>query len=352
MRQTYKTTSKLTFLSGFALMLSVGISITKALRMYVAMFEKDDPVFAGQLLKIAQSLETQASDPSSKKTAVARAFQQAPLVFEPRLVNQINAGDLAGNLAETFLQIAQQEEALIRRRAQLTSSLIYPFFILLFSLLLAFVILPNLVVPAISQLLPANQTPPLLTVWVLRVCLFLKNPLYIGPVIAVMALFFYSLRNNSEAHQWIQEKCQHLPLIGPGIQGYFLGNFFRVFHQMYKTGVKLDLAFRASAEASGSVQLDRQFQGMTLNKLSLKPLPEHFQEFPPLVSQLIQIGDDAGELNKMMAYLVDWYDGQLDDALAKTASLIEPVVILFLGLATLVIVLAIMLPLMQVLNTL
>jgi type II secretory pathway component PulF len=334
------------FFRGMSLLLNVGEPIPKGLTLFITMFKKEDPIFAAQLQKVCDSITNGLS--------MTKAFRQAPLLFNPRHISQIKAAETSGTLARAFLLLAEQEDTLQQTRAKLLSALIYPVFVLVFSMILTVLVLPRLVIPAITQMLPQSQTPPALTMWVLHFCQIAQNPLIIGTITIVITFIAQQVRTKPEIYQWFQESIQQIPIIGPGIEAYFLGNFFRVFHQMMLSGISLDLIFKLSAEASGSIRWDKEFQNLRKQDLSESPFPELFNRFPPIVKQMVTIGEESGGGGnlRMLNYLANWYDTQLDDSLTKTASLLEPFLMLGMGILTCIIVLAIMLPLMQVLNTL
>lgn len=329
------------FFRGMGTVMNSGLPQTRGLDIFIQTFKESDPVFSKGLEYVLRALRNGSSFSISLKAASN--------IFSDHHIRSVKAGE-NGNLSQTFVELADQEESGMNLKSQLRAALTYPAFILLFSILLTFFILPRIVIPAITQLSTNSNELHWLTKIVLNSCLILQHPLSLVCLVVVCLLLQRAYALHSIRLPLLRF-VQTLPIIGPGLQAAYTAAFFRNFYQLYKVRIPLDRCFQFSGEASGSIILTEKFKRVTLQ--DIETLPKLFQtDFPPLVPHMISIGDETGKVEEMLVFLIRWYQEQLANALDKTISLLEPLFMLGMGLLTCVIVLAIMLPLMQVLNTL
>ncbi|NIF30153.1 type II secretion system F family protein [Pantoea sp. Tr-811] len=283
---------------------------------------------------------------------LADALQRHPAWFDGVYCNLIRVGEQSGTLDRQLEQLAgmlEQRQALHKR---VRKAMFYPLLLLLTGLGVAAILLLE-VIPRFESLFAGFEAGlPAFTQWVIDLSTGLGR---YAPVLAItgLALGFavtQLYRKHAPARLWISRQALRLPVFGPLLNQAALARFARTLATSYAAGVPLLDALGTVARACGSslheqavMQVRRAMaNGQALNQaMALEPL------FPPLLVQLTAIGESSGTLDQMLEKSASHYEEQVSQALDQLTSLLEPAIVLVLGLLVGGLVVAMYLPIFQ-----
>lgn len=301
--------------------------------------------------KRLKSIMSSVRDRVNEGSALADAMQQTEQ-FDNLYVSMIRAGEASGALDTVLARVADYLEESVRLSNRVTSILIYPAIMLLFAMGVV-VALVTVVLPQITGLLLSlNQPLPFYTRAILDGSNFLRAwwwALALGGV-----LFFVGFRvliNTEQGRSAWDRFRLRLPIVGKISRLISIARFSRTLSTLLASGVgiiqALDISKHVAANSVVSQSID-DARGSILEGASLaKPLRQSGQ-FPPLVTTMVEVGERSGELDSMLAKVAETYDEQVETAVSRLTALLEPVLILVMVGIVLVIILATLMPLLQI----
>ncbi len=320
-----------------AIMLRAGLPLDNALGMLADLV----PSRAGQQILEKIQTDVQNGDPLSK------AMQAYPQVFDKLYVNTLKAGEAAGAMDTVLERLADYLERSRELKETIKSALIYPA-ILFFVALVSLGILLIYVVPQFSDLFAGmGQAMPLPTAIVIGVSEFIRHWWWMILLLLIAAYaaahFMY---NHPRTRKVIDQRLLTIPLLSDLIKKIEVARFSRTLGTLTANGVPLlnGLSIVAEtvkntvlSEALGSVSNQlREGKGMA------KPLTKSGM-FPQLAVQLIHVGEETGELEKMLNQLADIYDNEVKETVKRLLTLLEPALIIGLGVIIAAIIMSILL---------
>jgi type IV pilus assembly protein PilC len=251
------------------------------------------------------------------------------------MVNMTKAGEVGGFLDQVMLQIATNYEAEVKLRGKVKAALTYPVVVLCIALL-AVVGMLLFIVPTFAKLFSTlGGTLPLPT----RILVMASHGLKIAiiPLIVlaiVMVQVWKRIKRRPEVRNVVDPLKLKLPVFGPLIQKIALTRFARNLGTMMHSGVPILQSLDIVAETTGNVVIERATRAVqesvrTGESLS-KPLAEH-PVFPPMVVQMMAVGEDTGALDTMLGKIADFYDQEVEASTEALTAMIEPIMIAFLG---------------------
>jgi general secretion pathway protein F len=288
-------------------------------------------------------------------STLADAFEQSGQ-FDNLYVSMIRAGEESGALGVVLGRVSDYLESSIRLRSKVTSILVYPAVMLLFSLLvvaaLVTVVLPQLT----SLLLSLNQPLPFYTMWIIEASDFARN--WWWAMLIVAALFFMGFRFviQTERGRLTYDSLRlRLPVIGRVTRIISIARFTRTLSTLLGSGVGIVRALDISQHVANNVIMGAAIASartsITEGATLAAPLKAS-GEFPPLVTTMVEVGERSGELEAMLAKVATTYDEQVESAITRLTALLEPLLILLMVGIVLVIILATLTPLMQITSSL
>jgi len=309
----------------FATMINSGLSLLRALSILTEQTENKE--LARVLGEVRNDIETGSS--------LSVAMAKHPDVFPPLMVNMCRAGEVGGFLDMVLLQIATNYEAEVKLRGKVKAAMTYPVVVLCIALL-AVVGMLLFIVPTFAGLFDTlGGTLPLPT----RVLVFLSGVLkiMIGPFLVglVIGLKVWSkVKRKPQVRNVVDPLKLKLPVFGGLIQKIALARFSRNLGTMMKSGVPILQSLEIVAETTGNVVLERATravqESVRTGESLAQPLTEH-PVFPPMVVQMMAVGEDTGALDTMLAKIAEFYDQEVEATTESLTALIEPLMIAFLG---------------------
>ena len=319
----------LIFCKQFATMLRAGLPVLNTLNMLIE--QTKAPGMKKIITSIRKDLEA--------GNALSKCFEKHPKVFDTVVVNLIKAGEASGKL-DTFLQkIVISLEKREKIKSQIKSALFYPGVLLSVAIIVTIFMLMK-VVPVFAKMYEGMGVPvPGSTAAIMAASDFLRSATGGGLTLVIIILFIVSLRYLIKT-QYKVRKAWHqlvlkLPIFGNLILKSILAKVSLVMGNLSQAGVDLlesiDIAKSVTTNTVVIEALENikkgVFSGETLTKLFNKE-----KIFPTTFSQLISVGEQTGSLDEMFGSVASYYEEEFDTAVANLASLIEPIMIVFMGI--------------------
>ena len=277
-------------------------------------------------------------------TPLAEAMAKHPKIFTDLYTSMVSAGEAGGILDTILTRLAGSLEKALRLKSSLTGALIYPLSIITVAVAVSAVLL-IFVVPVFARMFASfGQALPLPTQLAIQLSNFLQA--YMSQLLIVLVGLSLGLRGlyrTQAGRSIIDRGVLRFPLFGPLIRKAAVARFTRTLATLLSSGVPLPEALLVT----GNTVIERAVlaahhairQGKTLSE----PLAAS-QVFPPLVSHMIEVGEQTGALDRMLEKIADFYEQEVDATVANLSALLEPVVIVFLGLVIGGLVVAMYLP--------
>ncbi|MFA7253410.1 MAG: type II secretion system F family protein [Patescibacteria group bacterium] len=332
---------KAVFSRQMATMLNAGLSLTKTVSVIAKQTQSD---------KIRQIFLDVYND-LEEGYSLSSAMSRHPEAFDRVYVSVVNSGEATGKLDLVLNEMANELENDSQFMSKVKSSLYYPAFILI-CLIAAGIFMLTFVIPKLKSMFEsAQQQLPILT----RILIFVSNALvnwwwliiilFIGIVIAVR---FWS---TTEAGARFMHNMQlTLPGISTIFTGMYMYRFNRILSMLIGAGVPLLDALRIAGSVINNVVYEESIMNVAAQVEKGVALSNQLEKeafFPPLVSQMVAVGEETGELDKILSKLADYYEQSTNDVTKAISSVIEPAVLVLVGIGVAFMVFAIYLPIYQ-----
>ena len=270
-----------------------------------------------------------------------------PKIFDSIYLAMIHAGEESGSLEKSF----QELEKLIGRdqklKKKLSSAMIYPAFLGVFCLVVISILLFFLI-PSMSELFEERTLHPM-TQGVLALSRFLHDHSFsIGAGTGIIVLLSVLFIRHPKGKEQMKKKLLHVPIINRLFIETIMARFCRVFSILFKGGVTMIECLRLSKQVMKHPVFEDIVTRAEKKVLEGKRLSEEFEkspQIPTLVVRMLAIAEESGRVAEMMHHLSDIYEEDIERNLAKLTSLLQPVILLFLGVVVAIILLAVLLPL-------
>jgi general secretion pathway protein F len=304
--------------------------------------------------KLSQIL-SEVRDKVSEGRSLASSLSEYKDVFSDIYTSIIKAGEASGTLDIVLLRLADFLEKQAALRSRVRSALVYPLFMFIVgSGVLAFMM--TFVIPRITKIFEQSKKAlPLMTVILINVSNFFTNNFFIL-LILLAGIIFFVVRfiNTPRGKELLDRISLRLPIFGKINRMVILSRFTRTLGTLLSSGIPLLDALKISGEVSGNQVYINSLNNVSENVkegTSLASPLEQTGVFPPLMTRMVYVGEQTGELEEMLNRLADTYDQQVDTSLSALTSLLEPVMILFMGGIVGFIVFAMLLPIFDITST-
>lgn len=295
------------------------------------------------------------SDSVKKGTELSKSMENQGSAFPYLLKRTVQAGEMSGQMAEIIEKMAIHYEKDMKLRRKIRGAMMYPI-ILAFIVVAAVAILLTQVMPNFVQMFEgADMELPALTRFVMSLSdLLVHNWVWILLVLfAVVFLIRVALKQKEIRISWDKIKLK-LPLIGPNVSKIATARFTRTLSTMLYSGIPMIQALRAAGETTGNKFVESKIEetvegiekgmGMTAQLAATNI-------FPPMMLSMIGIGEESGRLDEMLEKTAEYYDEEMEAALEALVTMLEPLLIVIMGVVIGTIVVAMYLPMFDVINT-
>jgi type IV pilus assembly protein PilC len=334
------------FVRQFSVMIDAGLPLVQCLEILGS--QQENKTFAKILQQTRMDVEGGAT--------LADAMRKHPKAFDELFVNMIAAGEAGGILDTILKRLATYIEKAVKLKAQVKGAMVYPVAVICIAGIVIAVILWKVIPTFASMFEGLGATLPLPTRiviaasnWFVRLLPFLV----VGIVAAVF--FFKRYYATHGGRRVIDGAILKMPIIGVLMQKIAVARFCRTLATLISSGVPildgLDITARTSGNAVVEDAIQAVRKGVESGLTVAQPLKES-GVFPPMVVQMIGVGEQTGALDAMLSKIADFYEEEVDQAVANLLTLMEPVMILFLGITVGGIVISMYLPLFDLISKL
>jgi type IV pilus assembly protein PilC len=269
-------------------------------------------------------------------TSLNNAFRKYPLYFDPLFCNLVGAGEQAGILEDLLTRLAIYKEKTLALKGKIKSALMYPISILAIAFVVTAVIM-IWVVPAFKEVFKtfgADLPAPTLIVMAISEFFVAYWWLIFGSLFGGLYFFFQSWKRSLKMQQAMDRLLLRLPIFGSVIRKATIARWTRTLSTMFAAGVPLVEALDSVGGASGNhvyLEATRKIQTEVSTGTSLTLSMQNVNVFPNMVIQMVQIGEESGSLDAMLGKVADFFEEEVDEAVAALSSLMEPLIMVVLG---------------------
>jgi type IV pilus assembly protein PilC len=334
------------FTRQFSVMIDAGLPLVQCLDILGT--QEDDKNFAAVILQTRSDVESGAS--------LADAMRKHPKTFDPLFTNMVAAGEAGGILDTILKRLATYIEKAVKLKGQVKSAMIYPVAVIVIAALVVGVILWK-VIPTFAQLFAGlGAELPLPT----RVVIWLSESLvsYFPAMAAALVVLGWAFRTYYQTdggRRVVDRVMLHLPILGDILRKIAVARFCRTLATLISSGVPILDGLEITARTAGNSIIEDAVmttrKSIERGETIAAPLKET-AVFPPMVVQMIGVGEATGALDTMLAKIADFYEDEVDTAVAGLLTLLEPVMIAFLGVIVGGIVIAMYLPIFDLISKL
>ena len=286
-----------------------------------------------------------------KGESLATSMRRHPKIFPAILVNMVSAGEASGNLEESFRQMELYFERSKRTKSKVTSAMIYPCVLIVVMIVVLIVMMTKIIPNFLKTFEDMDAELPKLTQGVMAVCEWFESwwwvPLLVLVALIVGGILFHRTNKGKHFFGWLARKT---PVVGNLTVKTACATFCRTMEVLIGSGLTLTDSMDLAASNMGNIyylEAIRDARGMVAEGTPLRESLVRTGIFPPMVSNLVGVGEETGDLQSMMGKVADYYDEEVDEATKKLLNLMEPAIIIFMAVFVVIIVLAIYLPMIN-----
>jgi type IV pilus assembly protein PilC len=332
------------FTRQFSVMIDAGLPLVQCLDILGQ--QQDNKAFQKVILQIRQDVEAGSS--------LAEAMRKHPQAFDDLYVNMVAAGE-AGGILDTILQrLAAYIEKAVKLKSQVRSALVYPVAVVTIAIIVVYIILWK-VIPVFATLFEGLGTQlPFLTQVIVNVSRFIGNFWWLIILVVIGIIFALRQYYQTEAGRYQIDKIMlRMPVIGALLRKIAVARFCRTLATLLSSGVAILESLDITARTAGNAVLEESIMQVRKEVEEGKTLAEPLartEQFPPMVCQMIGVGEQTGAMDTMLSKIADFYEDEVDAAIEGMMALLEPVMIAFLGVVIGVIVVAMYLPMFSLIS--
>ena len=296
------------------------------------------------LLEIKTEVETGSS--------LNQAFRKYPLYFDALFCNLVQAGEQAGILDSLLDRLATYKEKILGIKSKIKGALFYPTAVMVVAFIVTAVIM-IFVIPQFKSIFEGfGAALPAPTVFVIKMSdAFVANWYIIFGVLGgAIYAFFYFWKRSLPMQMFMDRMMLRLPIFGSVIRKGVIARWTRTLSTMFAAGVPLVEALESVGGAAGNYiykQATQQIQSEVSTGISLTVAMQNSGVFPSMVVQMVSIGEESGQLDSMLGKVADFFEEEVDDAVASLSSLMEPIIMVVLGVIIGGIIVAMYLPIFK-----
>ncbi len=329
------------FFRQLATLIYAGISISHAMHM----LGKNSAHI--KLLEISLAIK----EDIAAGNGLAYGLKKFPAYFDEMTCNLVLAGEKSGTLDIMLEQIAQHKERLFMLKNKIKQALFYPVMILLVAIIVTVVML-IFVVPRFTELFQNMHAKlPTFTLYVIYLASFLQNQWKIISIfIVISSIGLYFSKRFMKFKIFLHSIILNLPIMGLALQKFILAHLARSMTTLFAAGIPVTEALKILTNSTGNVLYRNAMQMLYIDISSGKQLHFSMQNcklFPSMMIQMIQIGEESGTLEKMLNKVSDFYEADLDHLINQLGRLLEPLIMMILGVVIGGLVIAMYLPIFK-----
>lgn len=332
---------KVVFVRQFATMIDAGLPLVQC--MDILQEQQENANFKRVIRQIKKDVE--------EGSTLSDAIKKHPKIFDNLFHNLVAAGEIGGILDVILNRLAAYIEKMAKLKKKVKGALTYPVIVVSIAVIVVAVIL-IWVIPVFSQLfLDAGVKLPGMTLFVMNMSDFAKRYFHwmiLGLILLTIGL--RKFRQTARGRDFFDRLILRAPVFGVLIRKIAVARFTRTLGTMLSSGVPILDGLEVVAATAGNSIVEKAIRDARLSISEGRPVAEPLAEtkvFPAMVTQMIAVGEATGALDTMLGKIADFYDEEVDNAVGALTSLLEPMLILFLGVTIGGLLVAMYLPIFQ-----
>ena len=337
-----------TFTRQLATLVDAGLPLLRGLRVLEK--QERNPTLKGVIAELALAIEGGST--------FSEGLAQHPKIFNRLFVNMVKAGELGGVLEVVLNRLSEFMEKAQKIKGKVIAAMFYPVAVLVVAVAILMILMIKVIPSFESVFLGMGEGRPLpaFTRLVLGVSRAVKDNILVtmGILISIYIVFALFKKTKFGRRVWDKFKLK-MPVIGPVVSKVAISRFTRTLGTLISSGVPILQALTIVKETAGNVVVSNAVnsvhESVKEGETITAPL-EASGIFPPMVISMVDVGEQTGALPEMLLKIADNYDDEVDNAVAAMTSLLEPIMIVFLAVIVGSIVIAMFLPLIDMMNTL
>jgi type IV pilus assembly protein PilC len=322
-----KTRDMVIFTRQLATMINAGVPIVRSL--FTLQAQTDNKFFREKLGEITKQVESGVS--------LGDALSQQPKIFSTIYVNMVRAGEEGGILDDVLLRLALQTEKDAAIRSKVKSAMTYPI-VISTVMVVAFYGLMTFVVPKLGKIIEGMGAPlPTLTKVMLGIGTFMRSPIFFFgfPILLVGGtIAFRRYIKTDQGRYNFHYVLLKTPIIKILITKVAIARFSRIFSSLMAAGVTVLVSIDTTSGAIGNKVIERELKEAAIkvqNGMQLSAALANSKIFPPIVGQMLAVGEETGQIDKILVKVAEFYEEEVDAFVSGLASIIEPIMIIALG---------------------
>lgn len=337
----FKERDVVIFTRQFATMVDAGLPLVQGLKILGS--NHDNKEVKRVLLDVKDGVE--------QGSTLADSLARHPKIFDSLFVNMIRAGENGGILDIILERLSVQLEKTMKLKREVKTAMIYPGVVISAAFIVSTVLLV-FVIPTFAELFSSfGSALPLPTQMVINLSnFFVANLIYIFGGLGGLIFFFFKFLGTPKGKEVLHPIFLKLPVFGDIIRKVAVARFTRTLGTMLGSGVPILEALSICSKTAGNYVVERDVQrarvAISEGQSMLEPLSES-TVFPPMVTSMIGVGESTGKMDAMLSKIADFYEEEVDNAVGAMKQLIEPIMILVLGVVIGGLVIAMYLPIFK-----
>jgi type IV pilus assembly protein PilC len=329
----------------FATMIEAGLNIVSAL--VILEQQTDDRYFATVVRELRADVEG--------GLLLSQALARHPKIFDRLFISMVEAGEAAGILDQVLDRVAFQIEKATQIKRRVKGAMLYPTMVLVFASLVLTGLLMFLVPVFVRIFGQLGGELPTLTQYVVSASDLLRTKYYI--IFPALGALIFGLRRYKKTEpgrqHWDRIKLKIPMKIGQVVLKVTMARFSRTLSTLVSAGVDILKALEITGQTAGNWVVEEALADVGAKVSAGVPIAQPLVDnpiFPPMVSQMVKIGEETGELEKMLGKIADFYEDEVDAAIQSLTSIVEPLMMILVGCMVGVIVIAMYLPMFRMLS--
>ena len=335
------------FTRQLATLIDSGLPLLRGLTVLAK--QEPNPVLKRTVENLAESVQTGST--------FSESLAQHPSIFNKLYVNMVKAGELGGVLELVLIRLAEYSEKAQKLKNKIVAAMVYPVIVMVIAMSIM-VFLLTVIVPKFKKIfedmLGSADKLPGLTKFVINLSEQLsKNIVPVAGVVIGVFLLYKIVASQTWGRKFLDAVKLKMPLFGPVQRKSAISRFSRTLGTLVTSGVPILQALNITRETAGNVVISQAVQNVhdavKEGESIVNPL-EASGVFPAMVISMVDVGEETGQLPEMLLKVADVYDDEVDNAVAALTSMLEPLMIVMLAVVVGVIVMALFLPMVEIIK--
>jgi type IV pilus assembly protein PilC len=341
--QSVKLIDKITLIKNLGVMIKSGLPVSKSLKILTA--QTSNPKLANIVGSVSRAVES--------GTALSEALSKYPDVFSGIFVSMVRVGEVSGNLEQNLGYLAEQMQRDYNLISKAKGAMTYPAVVLVALVLVGFSMFTFVLPKLTATFKEFDVELPLMTkVVIATVDFFASYGLFLMPLFVLMIFFLLYWRKTDSGKSVIHNVVLYMPVFGKIVKKINMARFLGVFSSLLKSGMPIVDSLSVSADVVGnvyykSVIVDAAKKVRTGTSLTAS-FKKHPHLFDPLVVQMMEVGEESGTTDTVLVEVANFYESEVDQTMKNLSSILEPVLMLIIGIVVGVLAVALISPIYSI----